>query len=178
MVEILTEIFPEVKKIRLDAFADERGFFTEFYRKSLYADKGIDCEFFQANHSYSVKGTIRGMHFQSSPGQAKLITVIVGKIYDVFVDIRIDSPSFGKWGRCILDANEHEQLFIPEGFAHGFATLSDEAHLIYKVSSEFDPATERAFRFNDPEVGIDWPIERPILSSRDKKAPSLREALL
>lgn len=158
--------------------SDERGFFAELYHKPRYSEMGIPSDFVQDNHSCSVKGTVRGMHFQSKPGQGKLITVIAGAIYDVFVDIRSDSETFGKWGSCILDANEHEQLFIPVGFAHGFAVLSDSAHVIYKVSALFNPSTEKSFRFDDPEVGIEWPIDHPILSERDRLAPSLRESLL
>lgn len=177
MISLLTPTFPEVKRICLKVFSDERGFFTEVYRKAQYPDKGISTEFVQDNHSCSVKGTIRGMHFQSRPGQAKLITVIVGTIYDVFVDIRKDSPTFGKWGSYTLEAKNHEQLFLPVGFAHGFATLSEIAHVVYKVSAPFDPDTEKTFHFNDPEVGIEWPIENPILSERDKTALPLREVL-
>ena len=177
MVDVLDEGLLGVKLIRLKTFCDERGFFSEIYRKPLYEENGIAVDFVQDNISCSMKGTIRGMHFQSSPGQAKLITVIVGTIYDVFVDIRTGSPTFGKWGARELDASANEQLFIPVGFAHGFAVLSDIAHVMYKVSSVFDSETEKTFRHDDPQVGIEWPFENPILSERDLNAPLLKEAL-
>jgi len=177
MVSVVDEQLNEVKLIQRKAFGDERGFFSELYRKSLYEELGIGIDLVQDNHSFSGRGTIRGMHFQSFPGQAKLISVIVGTIYDVYVDIRKDSPTFGRWGGRELDAKRHEQLFIPVGFAHGFAVLSEEAHVIYKVSSDYNPETEKGFCFDDPDVGIDWPIENPILSSRDREAPLLSEVI-
>ncbi|MDN3507061.1 MAG: dTDP-4-dehydrorhamnose 3,5-epimerase [Simkaniaceae bacterium] len=166
-----------VKLIRRKAFGDERGFFSELYRKSLYEEMGIMDDFVQDNHSFSSYGTIRGMHFQSFPGQAKLVSVVVGTIYDVYVDIRKDSPTFGQWGARELAAEKHEQLYVPNGFAHGFAVLSETAHVIYKVSSDYNPETEKSFRFDDPEVGIEWPIDHPILSERDKTAPLFSEVL-
>jgi dTDP-4-dehydrorhamnose 3,5-epimerase len=166
-----------LKRIKSKVFYDERGFFKESYRKPAYEKKGILCEFIQDNHSFSKKGTIRGMHFQRSPGQAKLISVIEGKIYDVAVDIRPGSSTFGKWEGVYLESEDHTQLFIPAGFAHGFCVVSDRAHVLYKVSSLFDPAEEKGFRFDDPEVGIEWPVENPILSPKDLIAPSLREAI-
>lgn len=166
--------FLEVGHFRPQAFHDARGFFTEFYRKDAFADLG---NFVQDNHSYSQKGTIRGMHFQEDPGQAKLIYPIVGRIYDVFVDIRKDSLTFGKWEVIELDASKHDQVFIPTGFAHGFAVLSEEAHVIYKVSSYYDKEKERVFSYADPDVGIHWPIENPILSAKDASAPLLKEVL-
>lgn len=151
---------------------DGRGFFFESYKQ------GLDLPpFVQDNHSYSKKGVIRGMHFQAAPGaQAKLVRVAMGKIYDVIVDIRPDSPTFGKWEGVYLDDETHQQLFVPEGFAHGFQVVSDEAHVLYKVSSPYDPQTERNFRFDDPELGIEWPLKESIVSERDRNAPSMREA--
>lgn len=152
-------------------FSDDRGFFRETYRKPLYHNWGVDCDFVQDNHSYSQKGTLRGMHFQKKPGQAKLVTVIVGQIFDVVVDMRPMSPTFGKWEGVILDSQKGEQLFIPTGFAHGFCVLSDQAHVVYKCSSVYDPNEEKSFRFDDPEINIIWPIATPLLSERDRKAP-------
>jgi len=151
---------------------DERGFFFESYKE------GLDLPpFVQDNHSYSKKGVIRGMHFQRAPGaQAKLVRVAIGKIYDVIVDIRPDSPTFGKWEGVYLDDETHQQLFVPEGFAHGFQVVSEEAHVLYKVSTPYDPQKERSFRFDDPEVGIKWPLNESIVSQRDRNAPSMREA--
>lgn len=159
-------MLPGIKLFHLKSFSDERGSFTELYREG-----GIT--FVQDNLSVSKKGVIRGMHFQSSPGQAKLITVITGTIYDVFVDIRPESPHFGQWGAVELD--QRHQLLIPVGFAHGFAVLSDTAHVMYKVSSFYHPETEKGFRYNDPTVGIKWPIENPILSEKDRNAAMFEE---
>lgn len=175
MIELKATVFPEVKVIVKKRFSDERGFFIETYRQPLYEEMGILDRFVQDNHSFSKRGTIRGMHFQSFPGQAKLLSVIAGVIYDVFVDVRPDSPTFGQWDSYLLDAKNGEQIYIPVGFAHGFAALSEEAHVLYKVSSVFDPKTEQTFRFDDPQVGIDWPVSHPILSPKDRTAPSFAE---
>jgi dTDP-4-dehydrorhamnose 3,5-epimerase len=156
---------------------DGRGFFLESYRESLYADAGIDVRFVQDNHSRSVRGTLRGLHFQRTPGQAKLVRVVTGRIWDVAVDIRPSSPTFGQWYGMELDAEQHKQLFVPVGFAHGFCVLSDVADVLYKVSNPYDAATESGFAWNDPEVGVAWPITDPILSARDTSAPPLREVV-
>ncbi|MBI2811700.1 MAG: dTDP-4-dehydrorhamnose 3,5-epimerase [Candidatus Melainabacteria bacterium] len=168
---------PGVKLIRPKVFFDERGFFREMFRKPLYLQNGIDCEFVQDNHSFSKQGTIRGMHFQRAPGQSKLVTVMQGKIFDVFVDIRKNSPTFGKWEGVYLDAEHGDQLFIPAGYAHGFCVVSETVHLVYKVSSIFDPAEEFTFRFDDPSVGIQWPVEAAVISDRDRIAPLLNEVI-
>ena len=172
-----TEIFNGVKCIQPRTFFDDRGFFYEFYRKSLYADLGITCEFVQDNHSFSKKGTIRGMHFQHSPGQAKLVSVIEGTILDVVLDIRKESPTFGEWKEILLDAKDFRQLFVPIGFAHGFAVLSDEAHVFYKVSHGFDPEQEKTIRYNDEDLKIPWPFDAPLISDRDRTAPGFREVM-
>lgn len=169
---------PGLKLIQPRVFFDERGFFKESYRKNLYQEQGIDCEFAQDNHSFSRKGTIRGMHFQRRPGQAKLVSVIVGKIYDVVVDIRPDSPTFGKWEGVYLDDAAHHQLFVPVGFAHGFCAVSETAHVLYKVSTPYDADEEKGFRFDDPDVGIIWPESNPIVSTRDLEAPSFKTVTL
>lgn len=167
-----------LKVLTLNIYKDERGFFKESYRKPLYEKNGITCDFIQDNHSFSKKKTIRGMHFQSRPGQAKLVSVVHGTIFDVVVDIRPESSTFGKWESVVLDAEKHQQLFIPIGFAHGFCALSDEVHVIYKVSSLFDSATEKGFRFDDPDLAIDWPFDDPIVSERDKTSPFFKEAMI
>ena len=156
-------------------FEDQRGFFLESYNFERYAKAGIDCVFVQDNHSRSVQGTLRGLHYQSSPGQAKLLRVGSGRIFDVAVDIRPASPTFGKWKAVVLDAESHHQLFIPVGFAHGFCVLSDTADVLYKVSSVYVPATECGIRYDDPEIGVAWPIENPIVSERDKTAESFAD---
>lgn len=164
-----------LKLIKPKVFKDNRGFFLESYQQLPYEQAGIDCNFSQDNHSYSQKNCIRGMHFQSFPGQAKLVRVGVGKIFDVAVDIRPESPTFKQWFGVELDDQNHHQLFIPVGFAHGFCVLSDEAHVFYKVSTPYDSQTEIGFRFNDEEIAIEWPTKNPILSERDMKAPSFQE---
>ena len=164
-----------VKLISPKVFSDNRGFFFESHQSDRYENAGIDCVFVQDNHSFSKEGTIRGMHFQSEPGQAKLVRVAMGKIFDVVVDIRPHSPTFGKWEGVLLDGMNHQQLFIPVGFAHGFCVLSKEAHVLYKTSSPCSAETEKGFRFDDPDIGIDWPFKTPTLSDRDQKTPFFRE---
>lgn len=161
-----------VKILAPRVFRDTRGFFMETFRKTLYHELGITETFSQDNLSYSKYGTIRGMHFQSFPGQAKLITVLKGKILDVFVDMRPGSNTLGQWSSIYLDDTLKEQVFLPVGFAHGFCCLSEEALVSYKVSQEYDPKTEKGFRFDDQEIGIVWPISCPTVSERDAAAPS------
>lgn len=161
--------------IRPKVFQDHRGFFLETFQQSVYEKLGIECPFVQDNHSFSKEGCIRGMHLQSFPGQAKLIRVAVGKIFDVAVDIRPHSPTYGQWEGIVLDDQSHHQLFIPVGFAHGFCVLSSEAHVLYKVSSPYDPKFEKGFRWDDPSVNIQWPVENPIISERDQQAPFFHE---
>ena len=164
-----------LKLIKPKLFKDDRGFFLETFQQSVYEKAGITCSFAQDNHSFSQKGCIRGMHFQSLPGQAKLIRVAVGKIYDVAVDIRPHSPTYGQWEAVILDSEWHHQLFIPVGFAHGFCVISDDAHVLYKVSTPYDSKFEKGFRWDDPTVKIEWPVENPIVSDRDRQAPFIHE---
>jgi len=159
-----------LKLIRPRVFEDQRGFFLESYNFERYARAGIECVFVQDNHSRSVQGTLRGLHYQSSPGQAKLLRVASGRIFDVAVDIRPDSPTFGKWQGVTLDAQNHHQLFIPVGFAHGFCVLSETADVLYKVSSVYVAATECGIRYDDPEIAVTWPVSNPIVSDRDKTA--------
>lgn len=154
---------------------DQRGFFVETYRADRYRAVGIDVDFVQDNHSRSARGTLRGLHFQSDPGQAKLVRCARGSIRDVVVDLRRSSPAFGEWEAVDLDDTRHRQLFVPIGFAHGFLVTSDVADVAYKVSSTYDPATERGLAWDDPELGIDWGVNRPVLSDRDRSNPSLRE---
>ncbi len=176
-MEIKDLSLPGVKFIRPKIFHDDRGFFRETFRRPLYHQVGIDCDFVQDNHSFSKKGTIRGMHFQRTPGQAKLVTVMEGKIFDVFVDIRPDSPTFGQWDGVYLDSSLGEQIFVPVGYAHGFCVVSEHAHVCYKVSNIYDPKEERSFRFDDPLVGIHWPLDTPLISDRDRNSPLLKEAI-
>jgi dTDP-4-dehydrorhamnose 3,5-epimerase len=153
---------------------DERGFFVETYRSSALAELGIDHNFVQDNHSRSRRGIVRGMHYQ--PGQAKLIRCARGSILDVIVDIRRGSPQYGQWEAVTLDDVEHRQLYVPDGFAHGFCVLSEMADVTYKVSTYYDPEAESGFAFDDPEVGIEWPTAGELLvSARDREAPSLAQ---
>lgn len=169
----------EVTKLRLEGlklikprvYRDTRGYFLETFTPSLYQELGLEGAFVQDNHSSSHQGCLRGMHYQSHPGQAKLVRAAIGKIYDVAVDIRPNSPTFGQWEAVILDGELHHQLFIPIGFAHGFCVLSEGAHVLYKVSSLYDPKTEEGFRWDDPTINIEWPIVQPIVSDRDQQAP-------
>lgn len=169
-MEVIDLRLADLKLIKPKVFKDNRGFFLESFHQPLYEKMGIPGSFSQDNHSFSQKGCVRGMHFQTIPGQAKLIRVAVGKIYDVAVDIRPDSPTYGQWEAVLLDDQNHHQLFVPIGFAHGFCVLSEEAHVLYKVSSPYDPKHEKGFRWNDPTVNIKWPVENPIVSERDQHA--------
>ncbi len=162
---------PDVKKIKMPMYVDDRGFFRETFRKDAYEACGIHGHFVQDNHSFSRKNVLRGMHFQRSPGQAKLVTIFHGTIFDVVVDIRKKSPTFMQWEGVVLDAAQGDQLFIPEGFAHGFCVLSEGAHVSYKVSTPYNPQEERGFRWDDPSINIRWPIKEPILSERDLANP-------
>jgi len=155
--------------------ADARGFFVETFRRDVWAEHGVEVEFVQHNHSRSGRGTLRGLHFQTEPGQAKLVRCARGQIFDVAVDLRRGSPTYGRWEGHLLDDESHRQFFVPIGFAHGFAVLSEVADVAYLCSSVYDPATEAGIAWNDPELGVEWPLDEPLLSERDRSAPSLRE---
>jgi dTDP-4-dehydrorhamnose 3,5-epimerase len=174
-MEVIALKLEGVKLIKPKVFHDQRGFFLETYSQPIYEKFGIKESFVQDNHSFSREGSIRGMHFQRSPGQAKLVRAAAGTIFDVVVDIRAGSPTYGKWEPVILDGEQHQQLYIPVGFAHGFCVISPTAHVIYKVSTPYDPKEEMGFRWDDPEVNIQWPVHNPIVSERDQNAPLLRE---
>jgi dTDP-4-dehydrorhamnose 3,5-epimerase len=155
--------------------SDDRGFFFETFRRDEFVDLGITPEFVQDNHSRSARGTVRALHFQLSPGQAKLIRVARGAIYDVAVDLRRGSPTYGSYEAFELSDENAHQIFIPVGFAHGFCVTSDVADVSYKVSSYYDPATERGIAFDDPDIGIPWPAQQPLVSERDRTNPRLSE---
>jgi len=157
-------------------YSDNRGFFQECYKKSDFVKNGIDCEFVQDNHSKSSKGVLRGLHYQAKPmAQSKLIRCIKGEILDFAVDIRPDSKSFKKWIKVELSEENRNMLFVPEGFAHGFVVLSDEAEMIYKINREYSPEHDRGFLWSDDEINVDWDIENPILSEKDKSQPKFSE---
>ena len=164
-----------VKLITLDRFEDERGFFVETYRKSLFHKIGIEEEFVQDNHSYSKQHVLRGMHYQRGDKQSKLVRCLSGRIFDVAVDIRKNSKTYGQWVGVILSDKKPQLFYIPKGFAHGFCVLSAQAHVVYKVSSYYDAALEKSFRYNDPFIQVQWPIKDPLLSEKDRKAPFLQE---
>ena len=153
---------------------DSRGFFLESFREGWLDELGIEQPFVQDNHSRSSRGIVRGMHFQ--PGQAKLVRCVRGQILDVVVDIRRGSPQFGQWEAFVLDDSDHHQIYVPDGFAHGFSVISEFADVAYKASAYYDPELEGGFAFNDPAVAIEWPQEPPpIASDRDRSAPALAE---
>jgi len=164
-------------------FGDQRGFFMETYSKKEFQEIGIDIEFVQDNHSRSKKGTLRGLHFQKKIPQAKLVRVIKGEVYDVAVDIREKSSTFGKWFGIILSEENKKQFFIPEGFAHGFLALSDVVEFTYKCSDYYHPEDEGGIIWSDEAIAIDWPlkeygVEVPVLSEKDKKWQTLKEMQL
>jgi dTDP-4-dehydrorhamnose 3,5-epimerase len=154
---------------------DSRGFMVETFRRDAWAELGVDVEFVQHNHSRSSQGTLRGIHFQTEPGQAKLVRCPRGAILDVAVDLRRGSPTYGQWEAHVLDDDKHHQLFVPVGFGHGFAVLSEVADVTYLVSSLYDPTTEAGIAWDDPDVGVDWQVADPLLSERDKSAPKLSD---
>ena len=154
---------------------DERGFLVETFSARDWAEAGIDVDFVQDNHSRSAEGILRGLHFQTEPGQAKLVRCVRGRIWDVAVDLRRESATYGQWEGYELDDITHRQLFVPVGFAHGFCVLSEVADVHYKVSSYYDPQTEAGIAWDDPNVAIEWPVAEPRLSERDRTAPRLTE---
>ena len=159
--------------IEPDVHGDERGFFVEAYRRSWMDELGIELEFVQENQSRSTGPVLRGIHMQR--GQAKLVRCTRGRIWDVAVDLRPDSPNYRRWEGYELDDEAHHQLLVPDGFGHGFCVLTDEADVAYRLSDYYDPESERAVAWDDPEIGIEWPISDPILSERDRAAPRLAE---
>ncbi len=167
---------PEVKIVIPVVYHDDRGFFLETYHAPKYLELGIPSTFVQDNHSHSRKGVLRGLHYQLNHPQAKLIYVTYGEIYDVAVDIRIGSPTFGQWVGHHLSGENHHQLYIPEGFAHGFYVLSDRADVIYKCSDVYVPGDEYGIAWNDPQLNIDWPLSgTPIVSPKDSQLPFLAD---
>lgn len=158
-----------------EVHGDERGFLVETFSRRDWAAAGVDVDFVQDNHSRSSRGILRGLHFQTAPGQAKLVRCARGRIFDVAVDLRRGSPTFGRWEGHELDDERHRQLFVPVGFAHGFCVLSEFADVHYRLSSYYDPATESGIAWDDPDVGVEWPVSDPQTSERDRSAPRLGE---
>ncbi len=177
MIVIPTEI-PEVLIIEPQVFGDERGFFLESFNSHSFCERtGLDVKFVQDNHSRSVQHVLRGLHYQISQPQGKLVRVVVGAVLDVAVDIRRSSPTFGKWVSCLLSADNKRQLWAPAGMAHGFLVVSDVAEVLYKATDYYAPQYERSLRWDDPDLAIAWNLEgSPILSLKDKDASRLKDA--
>ena len=168
---------PDVILIEPKVHYDYRGYFFEEFKKSEYISNGVSDSFIQENISHSKRGVIRGMHYQKNPkAQSKLVSVINGEIFDVALDIRKNSPTFGKWVGEILSNNNHRSIFIPEGFAHGFCVISEEADVIYKVNKEYSPNDERGIIWNDPSINISWPTQSPIISKKDEELPLFKKS--
>ena len=177
-MEILSTPFAGLKVVQLKIYHDNRGFFVERFNKKLFQDLGLPIDYFQDNHSFSSPNVIRGLHYQNNPSQAKLVGCLRGKILDVAVDIRKNSPTFGKYFSIELSGENGKLLFIPAGFAHGFAVLGNEnADVMYKVDNQFSKEGDGGIRFNDPDLKIDWQIANPIISDKDKNLPLFADYL-
>ena len=176
-MEFLTTDLPGVLLIEPDVFWDTRGFFLETYHQARYAAGGISGPFVQDNHSFSTQGTLRGLHAQRTRPQGKLVRAVDGEMFDVAVDVRRGSPTFGRWVGALLSGDNFRQLWIPPGFAHGFCVLSERVHVEYKCTDFYDRADEIAVAWNDPEIGVAWPISEPVLSAKDAAAPRLATIL-
>ena len=176
-MKFLPTFIPEVILIEPDVHKDARGFFLESYHQRKYAEAGIPGPFLQDNHSHSLKGTLRGLHAQAKRPQGKLVRALLGEMFDVAVDVRRGSPTFGKWVGEVLSWENFRQLYIPPGFVHGFCVLSERVDVEYKCTDFYAPGDEMTVAWNDPEIGIAWPVESPILSAKDAAAPRLRDVL-
>jgi dTDP-4-dehydrorhamnose 3,5-epimerase len=176
-MEILPTSIPDVIVLAPPVFTDSRGYFLETYQQQKYAKLGITKSFVQDNQSRSTKHVLRGLHFQLRHPQAKLVRVTQGTVFDVAVDMRRNSPTFGKWHGEILSAENRKQMYIPENFAHGFCVISDYAEFLYKCTDFYVPGDEAGLIWNDPQIGIKWPIHEPILSAKDAVLPGWTEAL-
>jgi len=168
---------PDVLLVDINAFGDERGFFRELFKASVFQAAGVPARFVQDNLSRSRRGVLRGLHYQMDPSaQGKLVTVLKGRIYDAAVDIRRGSPTYGQWVGVELTDEKPQWLYVPPGFAHGFCVTSDEADVLYKTTAEYAPDTERGVLWNDPAVGVRWPVAEPVVSPKDARWPGLRDA--
>lgn len=176
-MKIVQTSLPGAVVIEPQVFGDARGFFYESYNKAKYIAAGITSEFVQSNVSRSSKGVLRGLHYQWPNPQGKLVSVLEGEVYDVAVDIRRGSPTFGQWAGVMLTSENHRHFWIPEGFAHGFCVLSEYATFTYQCTALYDAKADASVRWDDPSLGIDWPISDPQLSEKDLKAPLLADVL-
>ena len=179
-MDVIKTKIPDVLIIEPQVFGDDRGFFLESFNEANFKEKtGISTKFVQDNHSRSAKNVLRGLHYQIKQSQGKLVRVVIGEVFDVVVDIRKSSPTFGQWLGCLLSETNKRQLWIPPGLAHGFVVLSEIADFLYKTTEYYAPEYERSILWNDPEIGIDWQIKgEPILSAKDRAAKPLKEAEL
>ncbi len=175
MINVTGTTLPGVVIIETQVFDDARGFFTESFNARDFADAGLPTHFVQDNHSRSTRGVLRGLHYQHPTWQGKLVRALVGEIFDVAVDIRRDSECFGQWFGITLSAQNKKQLYVPPGFAHGFCVLSEVAEMAYKCTALYEPADDAAVLWNDPDIGIEWPVSDPILSAKDSAAPRLND---
>ena len=178
-MEIIHSHIPEVFEIRPKVFGDERGFFMETWNQQAFADAGINVKFVQDNHSLSKRGTLRGLHYQIQHPQGKLVRTTRGSVFDVAVDMRRHSPTFGQWAACLLSAEKKNLFWVPPGFAHGFYVLSEEAEFQYKCTDFYYPEHDRTLMWNDQTVGIDWPLvhqQPPLLSAKDQQGQTLNNA--
>lgn len=179
MLNFFRTPIPDVVLVTPDVFGDDRGFFMETYRADQFVAAGIRARFVQDNHSGSQQGVLRGLHYQIKQPQGKLIRALAGEIFDVAVDIRVSSPTFGQWVGYVLSAINKQQLWVPEGFAHGFYVMSEWAEVAYKATNYYAPQYERSILWDDPQLGIEWPIipgTKPVLSSKDLAGKSFAEA--
>jgi dTDP-4-dehydrorhamnose 3,5-epimerase len=174
-VNVIETNLPGVLVVEPKVFGDERGFFMESWNGRRYEEAGLPGRFVQDNLSYSAHGVLRGLHFQNPQPQGKLVSVLRGEVFDVAVDIRVGSPTFGRWTGATLSAENKRQFYVPEDFAHGFVVTSEVALFFYKCTDYYAPSSEKVVLWNDPDIGIEWPIDTPTLSERDRAAPPLRE---
>ncbi len=176
-MNIIETPLPGVLLIEPQLFGDERGFFMESWNRRAFASRGLDLEFVQDNHSRSARGVLRGLHYQVHEPQGKLVRVVSGAVFDVAVDLRRSSPNFGRWVGYELSADNKRMLWVPPGFGHGFLVLYETADFLYKTTAYYAPQWDRGVRWNDPDIGIDWPLDgAPTLSAKDEAAPWLRDA--
>lgn len=175
MSKAIETSLPGVLIVEPTVYGDERGFFMESYNRATFESLGLPGTFVQDNHSRSTRGVLRGLHYQYPQWQGKLIRAIHGEIFDVAVDIRRSSPTFGQWYGTVLSSENRLQMYVPQGFAHGFCVLSEAAEIIYKCTALYKPSDDAGLRWNDPAIGIEWPIDDPVLSDKDRVAPLLDE---
>jgi len=175
-MKVTNTSLPGVLILEPRVFRDDRGFFLELFNRLDFAELGIDEDFVQDNRSHSGKNILRGLHYQLAHPQGKLCHVIRGEVFDVAVDVRRESPNFGKWTGVVLSEQNHRLVYVPPGFAHGFCALTDNVEFLYKCTERYFPADERTIVWNDPQIGIDWPVDSPVVSDKDRQASKLVDA--